>query len=43
MARKQLVAEQIRQIEKSRLEQIKQAPKAAPNLMVLLLVRVIGT
>ena len=28
MARKQLVAEQIRQIEKSRLEQIKQAPKA---------------
>jgi transposase len=42
MARKQLVAEQIRQIEKSRLEQLKQAPKAGPNLVVLLLMRVIG-
>src|SRR5262249_21583568 len=42
MARKQLVAEQIRQIEKARLEELKQAPKTAPNLMVLLLVRVIG-
>src|SRR5262244_4355187 len=42
MARRQLVAEQIRQIEKARLEQLKQAPKAKPNLMVLLLARVIG-
>src|SRR5262249_7659161 len=37
-----LVAEQIRQIEKARLEQLKQAPKTGPNLMVLLLARVIG-
>jgi transposase len=42
MARGQLVAEQIRQIEKVRLEQLKQAPKTKPNLMVLLLARVIG-
>jgi len=42
LARKQLVAEQIHQIEKARLEQLKQAPKAGPNLMVLLLMRVIG-
>src|SRR5215470_10687296 len=34
--------EQIRQIEKARLEQLEQAPTAKPNLMVLLLVRVIG-
>jgi transposase len=42
MARKQLLTEQIKQIEKTRLEQLKEAPKAGPNLMVLLLVRVIG-
>jgi transposase len=42
LARKQLVAEQILQIEKARLEQLKQAPKTGPNLMVLLLMRVIG-
>jgi transposase len=42
LARKQLVAEQIRQIEKTRLEQLKQDPKARPNLMVLILMRVIG-
>ena len=42
MERKQLVAEQIQQIEKARLEQLKQAPKAGPNLMVLVLMRVIG-
>jgi transposase len=42
LARKQLVAEQIGQIEKVRLEQLKQAPKAGPNLMVLVLMRVIG-
>jgi len=42
LARKQLVSEQIRQIEKARLEQLKRAPKTAPNLMVLILMRVIG-
>jgi transposase len=40
--RKQLVAEQIQQIEKARLAQLKQAPKSGTNLMVLLLMRVIG-
>ena len=35
MERKRLVAEQILQIEKARLEQLKKAPKAGPNLMVL--------
>jgi hypothetical protein len=35
LARKQLVLEQIHLIEKVRLEQLKQAPKAGPNLMVL--------
>ena len=42
LARKQFVAEQIQQIEKARLEQLKQAPEARPNLMVLVLMRVIG-
>jgi transposase len=42
LARKQLVAEQIQQIEKARLEQIKRAPKTGPNLMVLILMRVIS-
>ena len=42
LARKQFVAQQIQQIEKERLEQLKQAPKAGPNLMVLVLMRVIG-
>ena len=42
MERKQLVSAQIRQIEKARLEHLKQAPKTGPNLMVLLLARVIG-
>jgi transposase len=42
LERKQLVAEQIMQIEKARLEQLKQAPKTGPNLMVLVLMRVIG-
>jgi len=42
LARKQFVAQQIQQIEKARLEQLKQAPKAGPNLMVLVLMRVIG-
>jgi transposase len=42
MERKRLVAQQIRQIERARLEKLKQAPKAGPNLMVLILMRVIG-
>jgi len=42
MQRRRLVSEQIRQIEEARLEQRKQAPKTGPNLMVLVLVRVIG-
>ena len=42
LERKQLVAEQIHQIEKARMEQLKQAPKAGPNLMLLVLMRVIG-
>jgi transposase len=42
MERKRLIAEQIRQIEKARLEQLKQSPKTRSNLMVLLLARVIG-
>ncbi len=42
LERKRLVHEQILNIEKARLEQLKRAPKAGPNLMVLLLVRVIG-
>jgi transposase len=42
IARKQFVTQQIQQIEKARLEQLKQAPKAGPNLLVLVLMRVIG-
>src|SRR5215467_2012616 len=42
LARKRFVAEQIQQIEKARLEQLKRAPKTGPNLMVLILMRVIG-
>ena len=42
LERKRLVHEQILNIEKARLEQLKRAPKVGPNLMVLLLVRVIG-
>src|SRR5499426_4096762 len=37
LARKQLIVEQIREIEKERLEQLKRAPKTGPNLMVLVL------
>ena len=40
--RRRLILEQIRQIEKARLERLKQAPKAGPNVMVCLLARVIG-
>ena len=42
MERRRLVAEQIRQIEKTRLERLNQAPNTGPNLMVCLLARVIG-
>jgi transposase len=42
MERLRLIREQIRQIEATRLEHLKQAPDARPNLMVLLLARVIG-
>src|SRR5215813_10697565 len=42
LERKRLIHEQIHNIEKARLEQLKLAPKVGPNLMVLLLVRVIG-
>ena len=42
LERKRLVHEQILNIEKARLQQLKRAPKVGANLMVLLLVRVIG-
>src|SRR5499426_3629436 len=42
MQRRRLVMEQIRQIEKARLERLKQAPTHRPNVMILLLARVIG-
>jgi transposase len=42
MQRLRLVHEQIRQIERARLECIKQTPNNGPNAMVLLLARVIG-
>ena len=42
LERKRLVHEQILNIEKARLEQLKRAPKVGPNLIVLLLMRVIG-
>src|SRR5262245_43531632 len=42
MERRRLISEQIRQIEQARLEHLKQAPNTGPNLMLLLLARVIG-
>jgi transposase len=42
MERKQLLAEQIQQIETARMEQLKRCPNTGPNLVVLLLMRVIG-
>ncbi|MEB2679558.1 transposase (plasmid) [Bradyrhizobium japonicum] len=42
MERRQLINDQIRQIEDARLERIEQAPGDGPNAMVLLLARVIG-
>jgi transposase len=40
--RRQLVLEQIKQLEAARLKRIERAPKAKQNMMVLLLARVIG-
>jgi len=42
MARRRLVSDQIRQIEDTRLERLKQAPSDGPHAMVRLLARVIG-
>ena len=42
MARRRLVRDQIRQIEETRLERLKQAPSEGPHAMVRLLARVIG-
>ena len=42
LARLRFVAEQARAIEKTRLDQLKAAPKDRPNAMVLMLARVIG-
>jgi transposase len=42
MERRRIVSEQIRQIEKGRLERLERAPNTGPNLMVCLLARVIG-
>jgi transposase len=42
MERRRLVLDQIRQIEKARLEHLNQAPNVRPNVMVRLLARVIG-
>ena len=42
MERRRLVRNQIREIEKTRLERIEQAPSDGPHVMVRLLARVIG-
>jgi transposase len=42
MERRRLIRSQIRDIEKTRVERIEQAPSARPHLMVCLLARVIG-
>jgi transposase len=42
MERRQLILEQIRQVEKMRLERLEEAPNTRPNAMVLLLARAIG-
>jgi transposase len=42
MVRRRLVSDQIRQIEDTRLERLKQAPSDGPHAMVRLLARVIG-
>ena len=42
MERLRLIREQIQRIEKARLESLQHAPNTGPNLMVLLLARVIG-
>src|SRR5271165_963306 len=42
MERRQLIRDQIRQIEQTRLEHLKRAPKTGPHAMVCLLARVTG-
>src|SRR6266568_4163211 len=42
MARRRLISDQIRQIEDTRLERLKQAPSDGPHAMARLLARVIG-
>lgn len=42
MERRQLVRDQIRQIERTRLEHVERAPKTGPHAMVRLLARVMG-
>lgn len=42
MERRSFISEQIRKIEKERIEHLKQAPNTGPNVMVRLLARVIG-
>jgi transposase len=42
MARLQLIKEQIKQIEKARLERLRQPPTDAPHAMLILLARVYG-
>jgi transposase len=42
MERRSFICEQIRRVEKERIERLKQAPNTGPNVMVRLLARVIG-
>jgi transposase len=42
MERRSFICEQIRGVEKERIERLKQAPNTGPNVMVRLLARVIG-
>jgi transposase len=42
MARLRLIKEQLKEIEKTRLERLKQAPQAGPHPMVLMLARMMG-
>ena len=42
MERRSFICEQIRRVERERIERLKQAPNTGPNVMVRLLARVIG-
>jgi hypothetical protein len=42
MERRSFICEQIRRVEKERIERLKQAPNTGPNVMVRLLARAIG-